>query len=490
MKNLISLFYLFFIPFFLSAQIGNIGIGKKNPEEKLHVAGNVKVDSLAGQGDRLIIADQSGVLRTINPDEALIFKDASGDVRIIFDPSRGIMEMLHNDTVHFSIQVDENIEPGLARNTRDEQSPNVTTIFTNSGQKIVSDGTNTYTYNNKGTLVAFSGVVDDRRVERKYYDDGEIKEDNSYSMYKYDENLSIEKSHYPNGNVRIWTIHYKNGTIGRWSFNENGKQIEHLLKKEHTFSKYDGDGNLVYTIFINHPEYGNRIVQYGKNTEKHIIMDGNSIHAINNETTQSSETVMEPDQIRCSDESNKSSVTPGEVKTENENFTSTVTPNSFEIKNKTSNQTVKVTSDDDFLSLVAAITRVVGNLTVLGNMSATGTKNFVIDHPLDPENKLLYHHAIESNEVINQYSGNIFTDANGNATIYLPDYFEALNKDFRYHLTPINSFSRVMVSQKIKNNSFNIRTEEPHTEVSWMVSAIRNDKYLQENPPRTVVEKN
>jgi hypothetical protein len=51
-----------------------------------------------------------------------------------------------------------------------------------------------------------------------------------------------------------------------------------------------------------------------------------------------------------------------------------------------------------------------GDVEILGALNVTGTKNFKIDHPLDPENKYLYHAAIESSEVLNIYSGNVRVD--------------------------------------------------------------------------------
>src|SRR5262249_43580315 len=84
--------------------------------------------------------------------------------------------------------------------------------------------------------------------------------------------------------------------------------------------------------------------------------------------------------------------------------------------------------------------RFIGDVSVSGNLSVPGTKNFKTDHPLDPENKYLVHAAIESAEVLNLYSGNVVTDSNGEAVIQLPDWFEAVNRDFRYQLTVIGSF--------------------------------------------------
>jgi len=125
------------------------------------------------------------------------------------------------------------------------------------------------------------------------------------------------------------------------------------------------------------------------------------------------------------------------------------------------------------------ITSPTAKLHVGGNFTATGVKAFTIDHPLDPENKILRHFAIESNEVINTYSGNAKTDNSGKVTVKLPDYFESINKDFRYQLTVIGAFAQAIISKKVSNNQFEISTSTPNVEVSWQVIGTRNDLYMQ-----------
>ena len=119
-----------------------------------------------------------------------------------------------------------------------------------------------------------------------------------------------------------------------------------------------------------------------------------------------------------------------------------------------------------------------GNVQVDGNFTATGIKAFRIDHPLDPANKYLNHFAMESPDVLNVYNGNIVTDANGKATVKLPDYFDAINKDFKYQLTIVDEtqFAMARVSKKVANNTFEIMTSVPNIEVSWQVTAVRSDK--------------
>lgn len=123
-----------------------------------------------------------------------------------------------------------------------------------------------------------------------------------------------------------------------------------------------------------------------------------------------------------------------------------------------------------------------GRAHVTGNFSAGGTKSFVIDHPLDPENKLLRHAAIESSEVLNSYSGNVTLDEAGDARVLLPQWFEALNDDFRYQLTCIGGFAPVYIAERISNGSFKIAGGTAGLEVSWQVTARRNDAFMRSNP--------
>jgi hypothetical protein len=117
-----------------------------------------------------------------------------------------------------------------------------------------------------------------------------------------------------------------------------------------------------------------------------------------------------------------------------------------------------------------------GNLNVTGKLTK-GSGSFKIDHPLDPASKYLSHSFVESPDMMNVYNGNITTDRHGLATVNLPDYFEALNGDFRYQLTVIGQFAQAIVAKKIAANRFVIRTSRPHVEVSWQVTGIRHDAY-------------
>ena len=127
-----------------------------------------------------------------------------------------------------------------------------------------------------------------------------------------------------------------------------------------------------------------------------------------------------------------------------------------------------------------------GNAAVTGNLSVVGTLSkgggsFKIDHPLDPANKFLYHSFVESPDMKNVYDGIVTLDVKGEATVSLPDWFEALNRDFRYQLTAIGSFSPVYVKSKLHGGAFSIAGGTPDQEVSWLLTGIRQDAWANAN---------
>ncbi|HQQ76613.1 MAG TPA: hypothetical protein PLB01_04605 [Thermoanaerobaculia bacterium] len=119
-----------------------------------------------------------------------------------------------------------------------------------------------------------------------------------------------------------------------------------------------------------------------------------------------------------------------------------------------------------------------GNVSVIGTLSKSGG-SFRIDHPLDPENKYLYHSFVESPDMMNIYNGNVTTDEKGYATVELPAWFEALNRDFRYQLTVIGQFAQAIVSSEIETGRFVVRTDKPAVKVSWQVTGIRKDAWAE-----------
>ncbi len=131
----------------------------------------------------------------------------------------------------------------------------------------------------------------------------------------------------------------------------------------------------------------------------------------------------------------------------------------------------------------------VGDVFVVGNLIKTGG-GFKIDHPLDPANKYLSHSFVESPDMKNVYDGVVVLDVNGEAEVELPEWFEVLNRDFRYQLTAIGAPApNLYIAQKITNSRFRIAGGNQGLEVSWQVTGIRKDFWAQAHPLMVEAEK-
>ena len=130
-----------------------------------------------------------------------------------------------------------------------------------------------------------------------------------------------------------------------------------------------------------------------------------------------------------------------------------------------------------------------GDVNVTGTLSKSAGA-FRIDHPLDPENKYLSHSFVESPDMMNVYNGNVTLDDNGEAWVQLAEWFEALNKDFRYQLTPIGAPGpNLYIAETVQENRFKIAGGAPGMTVSWQVTGIRHDPYAEANRIEVETEK-
>jgi hypothetical protein len=126
-----------------------------------------------------------------------------------------------------------------------------------------------------------------------------------------------------------------------------------------------------------------------------------------------------------------------------------------------------------------------GDLTVVN-----GNKPFKIDHPLDPENKYLLHNAVESSERKNVYDGVARLDKEGAAWVELPEWFEALNGDFRYQLTAVGgSAPNLHVAEEVSENRFKIAGGQEGMKVCWQLTGSRKDPWAAANPFEAEQEK-
>ena len=157
-------------------------------------------------------------------------------------------------------------------------------------------------------------------------------------------------------------------------------------------------------------------------------------------------------------------------------------------------------------------------MKITGNLEKAGG-SFKIDHPLEPANKYLCHSFVESPDMKNVYDGVVVLDDKGEAEIELPDWFGALNKDFRYQLTAIGApgpnlyiaeeiisdttitttkhaaaittTTAMMIADNDNNNNnnesrFKIAGGTSGMKVSWQVTGIRKDPWA--NAHRIQVE--
>jgi hypothetical protein len=81
----------------------------------------------------------------------------------------------------------------------------------------------------------------------------------------------------------------------------------------------------------------------------------------------------------------------------------------------------------------------------------------------------------------NIYDGIVVCDVNGNATVHLPDWIEALNGDFRYQLCTLGQAASVYVASKLKDGHFEISGGKPGLEVCWQLTGIRKDAWARAN---------
>jgi hypothetical protein len=123
-----------------------------------------------------------------------------------------------------------------------------------------------------------------------------------------------------------------------------------------------------------------------------------------------------------------------------------------------------------------------GDLNVTGSVTKGGG-GFQIDHPLEPESKYLVHSFVESPHRKNIYDGVAAADPSGEAIVELPAYFDALNKEFRYQLTPIGAPAPTLhVKEELVGNRFSIGGAGPGQRVCWQITGTRKDAWALANP--------
>jgi hypothetical protein len=110
---------------------------------------------------------------------------------------------------------------------------------------------------------------------------------------------------------------------------------------------------------------------------------------------------------------------------------------------------------------------------------------FSIDHPLDPEGKVLNHASVEASEHKTFYDGTIKLNARGRASVRLPRWFGALNAldSLRYQLTPLGTPAPDLhIAQELNDGVFVIAGGRAGQQVCWQVTGVRRDEYARAHP--------
>ena len=121
-----------------------------------------------------------------------------------------------------------------------------------------------------------------------------------------------------------------------------------------------------------------------------------------------------------------------------------------------------------------------GDVHVTGSLTEGGGGP-LIDHPGDPENKVLRHSYVASPENLLIYRGKATLDGEGFATVPMPDYFTDLagEEEATVNLTPIGRPFLAGYEWGAEGRSFTI-LGEPGRQVAWMVLAGRDDPVIRQ----------
>lgn len=90
----------------------------------------------------------------------------------------------------------------------------------------------------------------------------------------------------------------------------------------------------------------------------------------------------------------------------------------------------------------------------------------------------------------NIYDGVVTLDNRGAATLEMPDWFEALNSDFRYQLTSIGTAGpSLYINEEMHERKFKIAGGLADQKVSWQVTGIRQGAYVKAHRSRVEEDK-
>jgi len=442
---------------------GNVGVNTNSPTQRLHVQGNGRFSALSGTGTRMVVANASGVLGT----QAL----PTGDTDWV---------EVGNDVYHSNGVV------------------SINTSLTNANYKLYVDRVAGDVGAGKATIYAYragaAGSTNGGTGWSSLGIDAAIRGHSNwgnsysagvagYSFLDYNNSAGVIGGHV-NGSIRgALAFKDSDGTFGLYS--SNSAKLSGLSGSNTRMVVTDAAGvlsaqPLPSAVSDSDWLYNNGHI-YNANTGNvgvHVDTPQYYLHVRANDAVSQATVEIE-------------NIATGTGADATLYFTNNYVDNTDYAMgiNSSMNANFQICEDDWVGNNIRfAIERGSGNigiatnsptskLHIVGAMTVSGTKSFLIDHPEDPANKTLRHFSIESNEAMVIYRGKVKLDANGEATVSLPSYFDELTKaeEATVTLTPIGrqpfltsyewqpGFTRFMVFG------------DPNGDVSYQVMADRDD---------------
>jgi len=80
------------------------------------------------------------------------------------------------------------------------------------------------------------------------------------------------------------------------------------------------------------------------------------------------------------------------------------------------------------------------------------------------------------------YSGEVWTDARGYATVALPRSVGRLHGSVAYELRPFTNSVTAEIAAELMDGRFTIATDEPHVKVAWRIAALARQPTRAESP--------
>jgi hypothetical protein len=78
------------------------------------------------------------------------------------------------------------------------------------------------------------------------------------------------------------------------------------------------------------------------------------------------------------------------------------------------------------------------------------------------------------------FSGEVWTDARGYATVALPRWCGQMHANATYELRPFTPGVTAKVAAELMDGRFTIETDEPHVKVAWRVTGRRPQRPTKE----------